>query len=365
MMHGSIKVGLLIGLCVLLSQCCPCCPAAMKGDLTAKRAQVTWTPANQSARAVGVGEHVSVGAGDGIGVDASGLAVLEFPDLQTVEIYRDSTLEVRDASSQDGSPLVDLYLALGAIFASTQPGAESRLRVGTESATVESLTTEFLVMVDPNTQTTLVIVSDGEVRVSGAGQAVVVRANQYTAVSPGQPPSPPAPFDAGTFKEWVGILRDGEIPWRQPTRIIPESPIAEAPDLVVVSLLTTGAATVNPDGNIEVPIRVVVRNQGNVAADTFKVSTEYTGPDGTFAVAFTVPGQDNVWYPYTSAPLAAEDEVTFTGAVTFPPALQGQEVSLRALADSCAGDEFMPDYCRVQERDEGNNGSDAISISLP
>jgi hypothetical protein len=143
-----------------------------------------------------------------------------------------------------------------------------------------------------------------------------------------------------------------------------ESVMPGPPDLVVVSLQTMGPATVNPEGQIEVPIRVVVRNQGGAAADIFKVSTEYSDAEGTWAVPFTVPGQDYTWYPYTSAPLPAGAKTTFQGVVTFSYA-QDETVSLRAIADSCAGDEFVPDHCRVEESNEANNESTSIAVSLP
>jgi hypothetical protein len=126
-----------------------------------------------------------------------------------------------------------------------------------------------------------------------------------------------------------------------------------------------GPAQINRSGNIEVPIRLVVRNQGNAEAAIFKVSTDYTGPDGTFAVAFTVPGQNNIWYPFTNTPLPPGDEVVFAGMVTFLARLQGQNVSLTGLADSCSGDEFMPATCRVEESREDNNLSQPISLTLP
>ena len=137
------------------------------------------------------------------------------------------------------------------------------------------------------------------------------------------------------------------------------------PDLVVTDLETTGQATVNGDGSAEVPIRVVVKNQGSSAAGIFKVATEYTGPQGTFVVAFTVPGQTSSWYPYTGAPLSTGDEKTFDGKVTFHPSVHGVNVSLKAIADSCSGDEFMPVYCRVEEGNESNNESVTVSVLLP
>jgi len=141
------------------------------------------------------------------------------------------------------------------------------------------------------------------------------------------------------------------------------------PDLVVTTLETTGPATINAQNSVEVPVRVVVRNQGNEPAGVFKISTEYTGgainPSNTFAVAFTVPGQPNIWYPYTDGTLAAGSSVPFAGKVTFHPSEHGVTVSLKARADSCSGDEFMPAYCRVEESSETNNDSAALSVSLP
>lgn len=138
------------------------------------------------------------------------------------------------------------------------------------------------------------------------------------------------------------------------------------PDLVVASLQAVGRATVNENDNVELPIRIVVRNMGDAPADIFKVSVDYTRPDGrTFVVAFTVPGQNSIWYPFTGAPLPAGDEVIFAGVVTFPAAASGTTVSLTAVADSCSGDEFMPDYCRVEESNENNNTSASLRASLP
>jgi hypothetical protein len=136
------------------------------------------------------------------------------------------------------------------------------------------------------------------------------------------------------------------------------------PDLRVRVLEATGPAIVNAENGVEVLVLVVVRNQGTMAATFFKTAMEYTRPEGTFAVAFTVPGQSDIWYPWTSAPLAPQAEVTFTGKVTFHPAVRGVVVSLTAIADSCSGDEFMPDYCRVKESNEDDQ-SGPIVLTLP
>jgi hypothetical protein len=140
-------------------------------------------------------------------------------------------------------------------------------------------------------------------------------------------------------------------------------------DLVVTGLEVVGPSTVNAKGNIEIPIRVLMANQGQAIADGFKVSMDYTGgagsPSSALAVPFTVPGQNSVWYPYTNAPLSPGGTITFEGIVTFNSTNLGQTVALRAEVDSCSGDEIMPNHCRVDESNEGNNYSSWINVPLP
>jgi hypothetical protein len=137
------------------------------------------------------------------------------------------------------------------------------------------------------------------------------------------------------------------------------------PDLVVTTFVATGPATVNAQNSVELPVRAVIRNQGAAPAGIFKVSVDYTGSDGRFVVAFTVPGQASIWYPTTNSPLAVGTDRSFAGKLTFHPAVHGETVTITALADSCSGDEFMPAFCRVDESNETNNESGSISVALP
>lgn len=138
-----------------------------------------------------------------------------------------------------------------------------------------------------------------------------------------------------------------------------------APDLIVKSIQQNGTPTVNQEDQVELPIKVTVKNQGNKSAGIFKVSTHYTGASGTYAVAFTVPSESDIWYPYTDNPLSQGGEVTFEGKIIFHPSVHGVTVTVKAIADSCSSDEFAPDYCRVKESDESNNESTTISVILP
>ena len=135
------------------------------------------------------------------------------------------------------------------------------------------------------------------------------------------------------------------------------------PDLVVTSITRTGAP-VAAAGNVEVPVTVVVRNQGNAAAGAFKVSTDFSKAGAApLAVAFKVDGQSDIWYPHATG-LAAGNSATFRGKLLFLSAVHGA-VTVKALADSCAGEEFAEAWCHVKESNEGNNQSTALAVTLP
>ena len=137
-------------------------------------------------------------------------------------------------------------------------------------------------------------------------------------------------------------------------------------DIVVPYISAVGTPTINPQGAVEVPVSVTVANPGTLDAPQFKMAMFYeTATEGPYVVSFDVPGQPSMWYPYTAGTMMAAGEETFNGVVTFHPSLHGVTVDLWAEGDSCAGDEFMPPHCRVDELDEFNNESQVISIYLP
>ena len=137
------------------------------------------------------------------------------------------------------------------------------------------------------------------------------------------------------------------------------------PDLIVTNFLQKGASFNGPNGTIQVPVAVTVKNVGQAPAAIFKVGIDYQHPNGQiYPVMFTVSGQSNTYYPFTSSPMAAGAVLTYQGVLVFPDRLRGNTLSAKAIADSCSGDEFMESYCRVNESSESNNSSTAISIVL-
>lgn len=144
------------------------------------------------------------------------------------------------------------------------------------------------------------------------------------------------------------------------TRIKTEPPKPTEADLVVTSLKVTGSPKINSKGSFEVPVEVTIRNNGKSTAGIFKVSLEY---NKGYTVAFTAPG-DNSWYRFSKGSLRSGRTERLSGVAVLSPKLSGQTVYLRAVADSCSGDELMPKYCRVNESNENNNRSKSVSVKL-
>jgi hypothetical protein len=147
-------------------------------------------------------------------------------------------------------------------------------------------------------------------------------------------------------------------------------PVAWLPDLVAKMALAGEPRIVRPRGGapyVQVPVRVGVTNQGLGAAGTFKVGVEYRMSAGGpwYTVAFSVPGQRDRWYPWTSRSLGAGTTVHFEGVLTFHSSIHDRWVDLRVTADSCSGDEFMPASCRVRESNEKNNTFVFGGVYLP
>jgi hypothetical protein len=193
-------------------------------------------------------------------------------------------------------------------------------------------------------QSTSVEVFRGVVEVSSVDQdgelipewSVSVPAGEQTLVRPMEPPKDPGPIG------------------KQPA------------DLVITDFKTTGLPAFEESGRIAVPVQLAIRNQGDTAAGVFKVSIGYVGPMGRAPAPTAVPGQDGSWHTWTDEPLGPGSEIVLQGNVTFRSDMLGKEISLFALADSCAGDEYMglPAYCRVEESDENNNESPLLPVTL-
>jgi hypothetical protein len=145
------------------------------------------------------------------------------------------------------------------------------------------------------------------------------------------------------------------------------------PDLIVTALEVTGLVFYDQENRPHVPVRAVIRNDGDGVAAPFKAAALYTGgnisPDSISVAAFNAEPTDQVdpgngFYPFTRQELLAGTEVTVVGEIIFHPAERESTVLLRIAADSCSGEENQPDFCRVAESDETNNGSEPVSVPI-
>lgn len=126
------------------------------------------------------------------------------------------------------------------------------------------------------------------------------------------------------------------------------------------------AGSIRKQGNFfSIPIEVIIKNQGNRPATPFKVATHFVGSNGTFLAAFSKLTGQTSWYQFVNHNLAGGASVSLKGRVLISDRYAGQIIRIYAVADSCAGEEFTPSYCRVREINENNNQGPSISVRLP
>jgi hypothetical protein len=172
-----------------------------------------------------------------------------------------------------------------------------------------------------------------------------------------------------------GSAQPSVTPQAKPPERTVQPSVMETPSLSAVRLpdlkvtqITAGTPSFEEDGAVaNVPLTVTIKNFGGATSEMFKTSVDVIVGDGMrYVRPFTVPGQSDTWYPWQSG-LGEGEEATFTGTlmigVPSGESLYGQKATIIAKVDSCSGDEFTPEYCRVEESDETNNENEA-SVQL-
>lgn len=147
------------------------------------------------------------------------------------------------------------------------------------------------------------------------------------------------------------------------------TPTPSPADLLVTVFEPLGSLQVSwpEQDELRLPVSVQIFNRGGTEAPVFKISLLYNPIDSVespLSVAFTPFKEENVYYPFTQAPLPPGEDVIIQGWARFPTYIRGTTVLLRAMADSCRGEELVPRGCRVQESDEENNLSMEIKVPI-
>jgi hypothetical protein len=130
-------------------------------------------------------------------------------------------------------------------------------------------------------------------------------------------------------------------------------------------------------GQWVVGVVVVVRNDGDVAAGQFRIRAEvsYDSNPPTDVTAPMVPDpsapvdEDDEGLLVTRAPLAPGERLAIDAVVQLPKGVDGYTVEVVVDVDACTESDasFVPDpiACRVAERDETNNRSNALTFDIP
>lgn len=138
------------------------------------------------------------------------------------------------------------------------------------------------------------------------------------------------------------------------------------PDLTVTGVATGAPSFIDPS-EANLPLTVTIQNIGDAIGTRFKLSVDVIDSSGRFVKPFTAPGQSDRWYPWKTG-LARGESYSFRGTLYVGkpggPSLHGQRITIIPRVDSCSGDEFMPDYCRVRESNEANN-ENRRAVTLP
>jgi formylglycine-generating enzyme required for sulfatase activity len=241
---------------ILLALAVGTCRGKPAADLMAERDGVQCRHSGEAIKVVPVGEHESVATGDEINTDQTGRGVLTFADFLRVEIFRDTGLHVEAAPDPDAPPIVKLYLALGTTLQKLEGRAGERVEVTTETewATIRSVTTKYLVSVDEE-KVTSVIVYEGEAEVEAQEQTVTVSPGKATFVEPGNAPQPPTDADMGGAEDWVSKARQAEQVESIRSAVFPAPPTSTATASImdIASVQATQTVVGAPEGMVFVP----------------------------------------------------------------------------------------------------------------
>jgi hypothetical protein len=277
-------------------------------------------------REVSVGQHEPVATGDQINTDQTGLGILTFADFLRVEVFRGTGLQVKAAPDPDAPPIVKLYLALGTTLQELQKRAGERVEVSTETdwATITSVATTYLISVDKDGVTS-VVVYEGEAKVEAQQRTVTVRPGQATFVEPRKVPRSPSDVEMGVVDDWVSAVRKPEVvgsikpvifppagtltPTSTPTRTPTPTPIATSTPRPADVRLISGwqISNLNPFVGESVNVTFKVRNYGEQTFTARYFGVKGRGPDDS--------NQDFLWIENVS--IAPGDEYTYSRGRTF------------------------------------------------
>lgn len=182
-----------------------------------------------------------------------------------------------------------------------------------------------------------------------------------------------------------GIKPDKEVLEIEPAPKISEiKSISMLPDLIFLHVRKWGEIYQDKKtGDLHLDFRIVVYNQGdNYAIGTgkwglFKIAAFYKDPQRYVPIPIIMGSGDGLVHGYALGDdylnhwhiwaiwIYPHDVAVGVVKVILPKLPSGSVISIIFEVDSCTGDEFKPDYCRVKESREDNNFSNPILVTIP
>jgi hypothetical protein len=227
--------------------------------LSVQNDKVTYQRGDNPPTTMRVDETSELRRGDSVGVDGDGEATLQFADFLRVRIFRDSELRIEEISAADAPPIYKFLQTAGATFNTTTAqeliGKRVQVSLETKWATIEDIGTEFFTYVDPESESTWVIVKNGAANVTADGETKHVDAGYQTWIDPGEPPAEPVPatrLQVGNRFPLIddltnGAIKDTELLQSNELPLTPTPESDEPQDTEPVSTSTrAGTATNEP-----------------------------------------------------------------------------------------------------------------------
>jgi hypothetical protein len=261
--------------------------------------------------------------------------------------------------------------------------------VTTASGALQLVGSFAMVTYLPDSQVSVFMVSDGEALVRPVMDAESYEMGNETRLTAGNfyytAPDPVLPSISGlpsrqplAFDRLPALLQQYDLfNWIDRASVrseevnvsFPDPELVFGPPDLVIEIETfepaEGAGFIFAPDRVYLPVRATVTNRGGSPAEIFKLSVFAESTDGNFLRPFQVPGQEEGFYPFTVEPLPPGGQVVFEGWVSFSPELKGQPAQIQSVVDSCSGEEFAPENCRIDEYDEENNLSNLLEVTIP
>lgn len=334
----SVPIGLLVFLFLVTALAVRCGsggrPTAGLSSITSDVERYDGQAGN--AEPVPEGEKRTMYEGDGVDVDDAGRAHLDMGGC-LLEIFRKSGLQIGGLPSQS-APVCIVDFEHGTIY----NRVKRQTIIQTEWAVITSLSTEFLVHLDPDRGLLWVVVVEGVVRVEAAGRVVVLQAGEQTWVPRGRPPEPPRPATRAEVGDLFppvedltnGVMIDGDLlepGGEEPTEdLLPEVGVRVVPEQAVVGEVVAIIAEAGDDRGIR---QIAILIDGEIVQ-------QCSGSPCEFETEFGEPGAHSIAAiaEDTSGQRSRTETRVRVVAQEVPLTLELSQSTDEVIAGECPGD---------------------------